>query len=173
MIGLEKGKVILVEYDKSWGVEFENEKNSIQRAITDYKIGVEHVGSTSIDSLCAKPIIDILIGIEHFDDGFECIHDLEAIRYESKGENGVQGRHFFAKGNPRTHHIHMVEINSSFWNEHLLFRDYLRNNSDTRIRYSELKKELALKYVNDREKYTSSKSEFIQRIIKKAKEVDI
>ena len=167
MIGLEKGKVKLAEFDKNWVVEFENEKNAIQRAITSYKIGIEHVGSTSIEFLCAKPIIDILIGIEHFNDGFECIHDLEAIGYESKGENGVQGRHFFAKGNPRTHHIHMVEINSDFWKEHLLFRDYLRNDSEVRIRYSELKKELALQYENDREKYTSSKSEFIQGIIKK------
>ena len=170
MIGLEKGKVILAEYDENWVVEFENERNAIQRAISDYKIAIEHVGSTSVESLCAKPIIDILIGIKHFNDGFECIHDLEAIGYESKGENGVPGRHFFAKGNPRTHHIHMVKINSSFWNEHLLFRDYLRNDSEARIRYSKLKKELALQYGNDREKYTSSKSEFIQEIIKKAKE---
>ena len=170
MIGLEKGKVILAEYDENWAVEFENERNAIQRAITDYKIGIEHVGSTSVESLCAKPIIDILIGIERFNDGFECVTDLEAIGYESKGENGVPGRHFFAKGNPRTHHIHMVEMNSNFWNEHLLFRNYLRNNSEARIQYSELKKELALKYENDREKYTSSKAEFIKEIIKKAKE---
>ena len=172
MIGLEKGKVKLAEYDEDWAIEFKNEKNSIQHALSDYNITIEHAGSTSVKSLCAKPIIDILIGIEHFSDGFECIYDLEAIGYESKGENGVQGRHFFAKGNPRTHHIHMVEINSSFWNEHLLFRNYLRNNSEARMKYSELKEELALKYKNDREKYTSSKSEFIQEIIKKAKKVD-
>ena len=166
MIGLEKGKVILSEYDENWSVEFENEKKAILEAILDCNIVVEHAGSTSVEHICAKPIIDILIGIEHFKDGFEFATKLEAIGYESKGENGVPGRHFFAKGNPRTHHLHMVEMNSDLWNEHLLFRDYLRNHSDARNQYSELKKELALKYKNDREKYTYSKVQFIQGIVK-------
>ena len=158
MIGLERGKVILAEYDEDWANEFENEKNLVGQALSGYNITIEHIGSTSVKSLCAKPIIDILIGIDHLNDGLECIHDLEAIGYEYKAENGVPGRHFFAKGNPRTHHLHIVEMNSDLWHEHLMFRDYLRNSSDARLRYSELKKELALKYENDREKYTSSKS---------------
>lgn len=168
MIGLERGKVILAEYDEDWANEFENEKNSIRQALSDYNIKIEHIGSTSVRLLCAKPIIDILIGVDNFNVGFGCIHDLEAIGYESKGENGIPGRHFFAKGEPRTHHLHMVDINSNLWNEHLLFRDYLRTNLDARMKYSKLKKELALKYENDREKYTSSKSEFIQNILQKA-----
>ena len=141
MIGLERGKVILAEYDEDWANEFENEKNSIRQALSDYNITIEHIGSTSVRSLCAKPIIDILIGIDHLNDGLECIHDLEAIGYEYKAENGVPGRHFFAKGNPRTHHLHIVEMNSDLWHEHLSFRDYLRTNLDARIKYSKLIRE--------------------------------
>ena len=169
MIGLEKGKVKLAEYDENWPFEFENEKNAIQRVIQKNEIAIEHIGSTSVKELCAKPIIDILIGIEHFDDGFDIAPKLEAIGYEYKGENGIPGRHYFAKGNPRTHHIHIVELGSDFWKEHLLFRNYLRNNPEARFQYSKLKKELALQYERDREKYTDSKAEFIRNTINKAK----
>jgi len=169
MIGLEKGKVLLSEYDINWPLEFENEKKSIQNTLTENEIRIEHIGSTSVENLCAKPIIDILIGINHFDEGYKFASLLEATGYAYKGENGIPGRHFFVKGNPRTHHLHMVEMNSVFFRDHLLFRDYLRENPEEKEQYAELKKSMAVKYVDDREKYTDSKAEFIQNILQKAK----
>jgi GrpB-like predicted nucleotidyltransferase (UPF0157 family) len=169
MIGLEKGKVLLSEYDTNWPLEFENEKKSIQNTLTENEIRIEHVGSTSVENLCAKPIIDILIGINHFDEGYKFASLLQATGYAYKGENGIPGRHFFVKGDPRTHHLHMVEMNSVFFRDHLLFRDYLRENPEEKNQYAELKKSMAVKYVDDREKYTDSKAEFIQNILQKAK----
>jgi len=169
MLGLERGKVILSEYDVNWPLEFENEKKSIQNTLTENEIRIEHIGSTSVENLCAKPIIDILIGIKHFDEGHKFASLLEATGYAYKGENGIPGRHFFVKGNPRTHHLHMVEMNSVFFRDHLLFRDYLRENPEKKDQYAELKRSMAVKYFDDREKYTDSKAEFIQNILQKAK----
>lgn len=70
MIGLEKGKVILSEYDINWPLEFEKEKIVIQNTLTENEIRIEHIGSTSVENICAKPIIDILVGINHFDEGY-------------------------------------------------------------------------------------------------------
>lgn len=169
VIGLEKGTVKLFDSNPEWADCFNSEKAIIINALEPSSISVEHVGSTSIAELCAKPIIDILIGIDSFETGFKFVPGLEAIGYEFKGENGIQFRHFFAKGNPRTHHVHMVAKDSTFWKEHLLFRDYLMRNKYARDAYAELKIEMASKYPNDREKYTDAKAEFIQSIIAKAK----
>jgi GrpB-like predicted nucleotidyltransferase (UPF0157 family) len=139
------------------------------KALSGSNIPVEHIGSTSVQGLCAKPIIDIMIGIQKFDDGFKLVDCIEKSRYEFKGECGIPGRHFFAKGNPRTHHIHIVETDSEFWNEHLLFRNYLREHEDDRKRYALLKRDLARKYPNNREMYTDSKTDFIQEVIVRAK----
>jgi GrpB-like predicted nucleotidyltransferase (UPF0157 family) len=168
MIGLEQGKVILSEYDPKWPIEFEKEKKLITSAVGPVDILIEHVGSTAVAGLCAKPIIDILIGIPNFADGFSLVAPLEEIGYEFKGKNGIIGRHFFAKGLLRTHHIHMVEKNSTFWKEHVLFRDFLRNNDIDKQKYALLKKNLAQAYKSDRDGYTNAKADFIRSIIQKA-----
>jgi GrpB-like predicted nucleotidyltransferase (UPF0157 family) len=174
MIGLEKGKVMLAEYDPRWPAYFEDEKLKLYSAISDTDIWIEHVGSTAVSGLCAKPIIDILVGINTFEEGFLHVPVLEKIGYEFKGENGIKGRHFFAKGDPRTtHHVHMVEKTSDFWKEHIGFRDFLNENNDEKKRYAELKNELADLYPADRDKYTDGKADFIRSTIEKAKNAGI
>jgi GrpB-like predicted nucleotidyltransferase (UPF0157 family) len=173
MIGLENNVVKIADYDTTWINDFEHEKELISGAVVEYNLSIEHIGSTAVKGLCAKPIIDILIGIDRFENGFRIVGVFERLGYEYKGEFGIPKRHFFIKGNPRTHHVHMVEIGSNFWNEHLLFRDYLREHKDDRERYALLKRELALRYPNDRDAYLESKAEFIQKIIEKAKNQNI
>jgi GrpB-like predicted nucleotidyltransferase (UPF0157 family) len=170
MIGLNKGIVRIEIYDSRWPVYFEQEKKRLAKAAGSIPISIEHVGSTAIKGLCAKPIIDILLGVEQFNQGLELVPPFENIGYEFKGENGIPGRHFFAQGQPRTHHLHVVEKNSEFWVEHILFRDRLRKYDFERQEYAKLKRRLAIKYPTDREKYTDSKADFIKNVIDKAKD---
>ena len=172
MLGLPKGIVRLETYDPEWIRAYEKEKSIIEDCIRNYIIDIQHVGSTSIEGLIAKPIIDIAVGVPSLVEGHKCIEPLEQIGYEYKGEAGVVGRLYFTKddGIIRIHHIHIEEVGSTNWWNQILFRDYLRLHNDARDEYGELKKILAQKYANDRETYTERKADFILDIIVRAKE---
>ena len=171
MIGLEKGVVRLVDYQPEWPELFEIEKNKLKNILGNSHILIEHMGSTSIPGIKAKPIIDIMIGINVFNDGYELAKKLENANYRYKGENGIPGRHYFEYGDPSVYHLHMVEINSDFWIDHILFRDHLRINKETRDAYECLKIALAKKYPTDRDAYCDSKSEFISGILQDIKSI--
>lgn len=171
MLGLPKGVVKLETYNSKWILEYEKEKAIIENCIRENIIDIEHVGSTSIEGLAAKPIIDIAIGVISILEGYRCIEPLEQIGYVYKGEAGVSGRLFFYKGDidSTSHHVHIEEIDSINWSNQILFRDYLRLHADIRDEYDELKNKLSQKHANDRETYTLEKSEFILYIIEQAK----
>lgn len=171
MLGLPKGVVKLEAYDPEWVSEYEKEKSIIQDYIGNYIIDIQHVGSTSIEGLISKPIIDIAVGVDTLEEGHMCINLLGQLGYEYKGYIGVSERLFFAKGDEsnRTHHIHIEKIGSNNWYNHILFRDYLRLHEYVRDEYAELKKMLALEYTNNRETYTAKKVDFILDIVERAK----
>lgn len=170
-IGLKRGLLELVPYDPEWEVFFNNEKNEIRKAIGQFILAIEHIGSTSIKNMCAKPIIDIAIGLKKYDDGFKCVEGLSKIGYLYFGERGIPGRHYFRRDSEIVKfHLHMHEITSEEWKNHILFRDYLRNHEKEAKEYTELKYDLKHKFGNDIEKYTEAKAEFINNILKKAKE---
>ena len=165
IIGLERGIVRLVPYDPGWAVLFEEEKARLSRALGVLALDIQHVGSTAIPDGVAKPIIDIAIAVQNFEEAFACVELLEGLGYTYSGENGIPRRHYFVKRNPATtHHIHMFEITSQEWRDHLLFRDYLRSHPEMVQAYTELKLHLAEQYSTNREAYTEGKAEFIQRI---------
>ena len=93
--------------------------------VVEYVLDIQHVGSTSIPGMIAKPIIDIAIAVKNFEEASVCIEPIERLGYEYKGEFGIPRRHYFTKGNPRTHHIHMNEISSHDWSDQITFRNYL------------------------------------------------
>jgi len=170
MIGLKRGIVKLVPYNKEWADIFEQERKLLNKILGD-DTKIEHVGSTSIPGIESKPIIDIVLG---YSDGNqkEKIYDLlKSAGYEDMGEKGRIEHRFFAKGSNdnRTHYIHVVKINSAGWNEYILFRDFLLKDERARNDYNKLKKELAEKYKDIREKYTEAKTKFINDILNKAK----
>ncbi len=158
-------EVVVVDYDPRWPLRFEEEKARMVEALGDTVVAIEHVGSTAVAGLAAKPIIDIMVGIRKLHDGERCIEPLEALDYEYRGEAGIPGRLYFRKGEPRSHHLHMVEHGSEFWQRHILFRDLLRSDPKVSRRYGELKKELAIKYRADRLAYTEAKSPFIESVL--------
>lgn len=168
VIGLENGVVRLVPFSSEWRRIFETEKAALEGALGTLALDIQHVGSTSIPGMPAKPIIDIAIAIPDYDEASVCVPPLEALGYEYRGEFGIPRRHYFSKGDPRTFHLHMVEIKSTQWVNMLGFRDYLRQAPQAAKEYAELKRQLADRYPLDREAYLEGKADFIQRIIQAA-----
>lgn len=171
-MGLKVGTVRLEDYNPEWKNSFELEKIVLSNIFKDIALSIEHVGSTSIEGLSAKPIIDMLVIIKTFS-------DFETVRYYFEKEpysiklDSPEDEILIRKGDEtnRTHFIHVVELGSDRQINTLLFRDYLRENKDAVLEYENLKKELAIKYADDRKMYTVSKNDFIQGILKKAKEI--
>lgn len=169
IIGLKRKKVKLFSYNPAWEKLYKKEAELLRSVIGKYVLDIQHVGSTSIPEVKAKPIIDIAIGVKNLKDGEKCIKPLKQLGYEYKHSAGIKGRHFFAKGSEKnwTHHIHIVKLNGRFWKNYILFRDYLRKHKKAIQEYNELKEKLAKKYKNDRDTYTAQKHSFIQKILKK------
>ena len=167
--------VEIFDYDREWPSKFLEERTKIMSVIGDRVVEVEHVGSTAVPGLCAKPIIDIMVGIHELTDAEDCFVPLESIGYVyvPDYEVSIPERRYFRKGPsemPNKHfHLHMVEHGSDFWKRQLLFRDYLRTHPDAARDYCELKKKLATKYRLNREAYTEAKTTFIESIVSKAK----
>ena len=167
-LGLQRGTVSLAPHREEWHRFFDEEKRRILDAIAEHVSAIEHVGSTSICGIVAKPILDVMVGIPTFEDGEKCVAALNKLGYEYKGENGVPMRHFFGKGSPRTHHLHMVAADGDFWKHHLLFRDYLISNRQVAEEYNNLKLDLAALFPQDREAYTNGKESFVRRVLREA-----
>jgi len=164
-------KITLTDYAPDWPQRFEAEKTLLRQHISQPAV-IEHIGSTAIPGLCAKPIIDILIGVASLARINEAVPQIEALGYEyiSAYEDQMPYRRFFRKWNNgiRTHHIHMVEEKSTFWNRHLSFRDYLRAHHDIAAQYGELKRALAEKEWDDMNDYADAKTAFIRDVEKRA-----
>jgi GrpB-like predicted nucleotidyltransferase (UPF0157 family) len=168
MLGLPSGQLRLSPYEPNWQLLFFAEKERLLATLDNYILDVQHIGSTSIPGMPAKPILDIGIAITNFEDAARCIPLLEPLNYTYKSENGIPRRHYFVKGDPRTHHLHMLEIESEEWKNHLRFRDYLRANPASAQAYASLKQTLAMRSANDREAYQIGKDSFIKAVLQKA-----
>lgn len=169
MLGLKKGVVELISHSEQWHQLFAEEEARLREAIGEFVVSVEHIGSTSICGIAAKPVLDIAAAVSDKESGQKCIARLENIGYEYRGENGIKGRFYFVKGAPRTHHLHILLADSREWQNHLLFRDYLRQNPPAAEEYDKLKKELARKYREDRDAYLNGKADFVEKILKIAR----
>lgn len=167
---METDKIIIKEYDPKWPLLFEIEKAELMEAIGHYVADIQHFGSTAVEGLAAKPVIDIIVGLRRLLDAQDCILPIEGMEYEyvPEFEDEFPDRRYFRKvvKGKRTHQIHVVEIGSDFWKKHLAFRDRLRSNPDAANEYAVLKKDLAKKFTDDRKGYTDAKTEFIENILK-------
>ena len=169
MIGLRRDIVKLIPYTAEWERLFEVEKSLLQLAIDQFVLDIQHVGSTAIPGMVAKPIIDIGIAVTNFEEARICIPPIVQLGYEYRGEYGIPRRHYFVKGDPRTHHLHMNEIDSRDWENQVLFRDYLIQHSGLAEKYAALKMELAQQYPADREAYQDGKTPFIEQVLDMAR----
>ena len=172
MLGLERDKVVLVPYQSVWAQRFEREKVRLEEVIGEHILDIQHIGSTAVPGLSAKPILDIGVAVENFEKASALVSPIEKLGYTYRGENGIPRRHYFVKGPPnkKTCHLHMFEEVDEEWATHLLFRDYLRTHPKVAAAYQQLKEDLAAKYPNDREAYTDGKHKFIQKALGKARD---
>lgn len=167
MLGLPKGEVFLTPWTQEWEKEFLLEKEKIQKEIGEYIVGIHHIGSTAVKKLSAKPIIDMAVEINDFNEGENYVSSLEKIGYSYKGTNILPDRHYFSKGEPRTYQIHMYQSGNKYLHEQLKFRDYLRNNDEARIKYEQLKLKLSELNKSNKHKYAEAKTHFVKTILEK------
>ena len=162
--------VTVVRYDPAWPDLYERERAPIADALGNRALAIEHVGSTAVPWLGAKPIIDITVGIHRLADGEKCVGSLEELGYEYRGDGEIPGRHYFRKftRGERTHHLNIVEHEGDFWQRHILFRDYLREHPQEAQDYSDLKVRLAERFSTDRLGYTEAKTAFIESVLARA-----
>lgn len=153
----------VVDYDASWPARFADERERLRSVLGDAACRIEHVGSTSVTGLAAKPVIDILIGtddlarLDRLDDA------MEAAGYQIRGENGIAGRRYYRRHAPdgtRLVHVHAFLENSEDFSRHLVFRDYLRAHPVEAGAYGRLKLAMAISASN-REAYQAGKSTWI------------
>jgi GrpB-like predicted nucleotidyltransferase (UPF0157 family) len=133
-------------------------------------VEIEHIGSTSLEGMPAKPIIDLMVAIPSLSEARRWIPRLEALTYEWRPDTEVPDRIFFAKGprHERTHHLSLAEPTSNFYRSKLLFRDFLRLHPDSFAEYRLLKRRLAEQHGQDRASYTKGKEAFVERILQLA-----
>lgn len=159
--------VEIVEHDPSWADRFEAERERLAPVFDGRVLGIEHIGSTSVPGLCAKPIVDILVGLRELELTDEEISAMEGMSYEYMGEFGLPGRLYFRKV-PRLYHVHVVKHGGDHWERQLLFRDVLRADPEERRRYDDLKRRLAAEG-HPREVYTELKTPFIREVEARAR----
>ncbi|MGC1307269.1 MAG: GrpB family protein [Phormidesmis sp.] len=158
----------VVEYKPTWVDEFQSYSEQLKPLLKGSIIGIEHVGSTSVVGLAAKPIIDIDIVISSRVILEQVLQKLAVAGYKHIGNDGIPGREAFAWPSERRHHLYVCAVNSHNLHNHLIFRDYLRKNSEVAVTYGQLKKKLAEKYKRDAESYCEAKTGFIQQTVETA-----
>jgi GrpB-like predicted nucleotidyltransferase (UPF0157 family)/predicted kinase len=154
--------VELMPYDPTWPSQYETERRQIATVLGDLALQIHHIGSTAIPGLEAKPVIDIMVVVRHLDEATACIAPLQTLGYTFVDYAQNTDRRFFRKGQPRTHHLHIVAAGSQTLADHLEFRDALRAGPDRQQQYRDLKTSLSEKYKHDRAKYSESKGAFIE-----------
>ena len=156
----------IVDYNPEWPSLFEIEKERIINVIKEYIVSIHHIGSTSVEGLGAKPIIDILVEVNVFPPSKQIVFGLERLEYVNMGEAGFERRYWFKKGDPRKYHVHIVQEESEITKKAITFRDFLRNNKDKAKEYEALKRKEAKGKVLDNNEYAISKNNFVDSILK-------
>jgi GrpB-like predicted nucleotidyltransferase (UPF0157 family) len=160
-------RVEISEYDPTWAELFERERERLGGVFDSRAVAIEHIGSTAVPGLCAKPIVDILVGLERVELTDEEIAAMERLDYEYLGEFGLPGRLYF-RTSPRRYHVHVVEHGGEHWERNLVFRDALRSDPEERRRYDELKRRLAAEG-HPREIYAELKTPLIREVEARAR----
>ena len=164
---MQTKKVIVLPYDSTWKSDFENIKNEISGALNSLIIGIEHVGSTSVEGMSAKPCIDIDVVIKDYSVFDELVNKLSTIGYIHEGDLGIKDREAFRytdKPHLQTHHLYVCPQDSAELHRHLTFRDFLRKNPEAVRIYSSVKEQAAQLYPQQIDRYIEYKSPCIEEL---------
>lgn len=164
--------VELHSYDSSWAQVFEAEQDRLISLFPGIFIDIQHIGSTAVPGLIAKPVIDILAGVESIIIAEQLALPLCQSGYNTSAEfnESLSDRKWFMRwaNGHRTHHLHLVVHGSTIWHERLKFRNTLRSNPEYAAKYAVLKTQLAATHPKDREAYTNAKAEFVRTVVREA-----
>jgi GrpB-like predicted nucleotidyltransferase (UPF0157 family) len=166
------GPIVIAAYDPAWPALFEQERAKLAAILGALVVAIEHVGSTAVPGLAAKPIIDLLVGVRTLAEArSRCVEKLPAVGYAYLPEYQawLPDELFFRKGVPWTHHVHVMEPSDPGWQRRLLFRDYLRAHPDAADAYATLKRGLATAFKDDIAAYRNAKDEFVAQMMAKAR----
>jgi len=160
---------VVVPHDVSWSARFRIESRLLHVALSDLATAIEHIGSTSVPGLAAKPVIDMLVGVGSLA-AFEARADRLSVygyEYVPEYERVLPDRRFFKRvvRGARTHHVHVVEKGGVYWKRYLKFRDHLRADPWLAARYAEVKRRLAARFRFDRDAYTNGKTGFVEAVL--------
>ena len=157
------------DYDPHWSEEFEMLRSRIALLLDELATAIEHVGSTAVPGLAAKPIIDIDILLRSVSDLPIVCTRLGSLGYEHRGDLGVAGREAFRTPPGQfAHHLYVCPPGSQEYSRHIAFRDYLRSHPEDASAYAALKRNLAYEFATDREAYNQGKTEFVRLILHRA-----
>jgi GrpB-like predicted nucleotidyltransferase (UPF0157 family) len=160
-------QVQLAAYDPTWADQFQDERKILLSIFPDPATRVEHIGSTSVPGLVAKPVIDIMVGVTDLGQAEKQVDALRGVGYEYVPEYEVQkpGRRYFRKptSRPRTHHLHCVVLGSTDWSRTMAFRDLLRSDPGVASDYAALK--LRLAETRTKKGFTDAKTPFIMSVL--------
>ena len=162
-------KVVVLTYDVAWKTAFEKIINEIEAEIGDLIIGIEHVGSTSVEGMSAKPCIDIDVIIKDYSVFGEVVRKLGAIGYIHEGDLGIKDREAFKyadKPHLMLHHLYVCPQDSEELRRHITFRDFLRKNPEAVKKYSRLKETAAQLFPDEIEQYIAFKAPCIEELYK-------
>ena len=169
-LGLRRGTVFVEPHNTEWEVNAAETISKLRSILQDVLVDAQHIGSTAIKEICAKPIIDIVAGVFDFDALMSKNGILEENGFIFRGQDHPrQYLYVCGKNDIRTHHIHAVLYDSEEWNNYVDMRDYFNCHKEDAEAYSNLKESLAKQYSDDRETYTASKSELMGETLAKAR----
>jgi GrpB-like predicted nucleotidyltransferase (UPF0157 family) len=159
--------ILIVAYDSRWPTQAAADIEALRAALSGRLLAIEHIGSTSVPGLAAKPILDLMAGLRSLDAARACIPLVEALGYRHEPEDTLPDRVYFNKGpeGARSHHLNLVEFEGEFWVRHLAFRNALRTDAGLAADYAALKRRLAAHYGADRLGYTDAKTGFIEAAV--------
>jgi GrpB-like predicted nucleotidyltransferase (UPF0157 family) len=163
--------VVICDYDPAWPGRYETLRARLASALGDLAATIEHLGSTSVPGLAAKPVIDLNIVLRSSADLPEVIRRLASLGYVHEGDLGIPGREAFATPPGYSRHDHHLYVCAPDWQGHadqLAFRDYLRSHPKTAAAYARLKRMLAAKYRDNRSAYANAKAGFVASVLKRA-----
>ncbi len=160
----------IVPYDPAWPGLFDEERSLLESVLGPWLVGpIEHIGSTAVPGLMAKPVLDIMAGVHDLPSSVGAYAALEPVGYMYFPYR-PEVMHWFCKPSParRTHHLHLVPFQSPLWADRIAFRNYLRNSTEAAAEYAALKVALAERHRLDREAYTNAKGEFVRSVLERA-----
>ena len=161
---------MVVPYSTDWPRLFEAEAEALRDALGNRVVAVEHVGSTAVPGLAAKPVLDLMIAVPSMESARALLSVVERLGYEHRPNGDAADRVFFAKGpaTRRTHHLSLTTPGSGFWRAHVSFRDLLREDAGLASAYVALKRMLAEAHPGDRGSYTAGKEAFVMAALERS-----